>query len=159
MCLCMPTPDGSFIHIEADVVTANIPLLLGLDVLDREQLVADNVLNQLQCHHRGWSIPISRKHGHMYVTWNISKSYYTRAELRKIHKHFWHPSSEKLFNLLKRIDPNTTADTLKVLKEIQTACSTCQKLSKAPYRFRVSIPKGDCIFNDQVTMDLVWISK
>lgn len=39
----LPTPDGAFLAMSVDVVSADVPLLLGIDVLDREQLVADNV--------------------------------------------------------------------------------------------------------------------
>lgn len=42
---------------------------------------------------------------------------WTKVELEKLHIHFYHPSSQKLFNLLKRVRPNDAPseilDTLK----------------------------------------------
>lgn len=61
----IPTKDGGFIDIDADVVQPDVPLLIGIDILNREQLVPDNVNNRLQSHIYGWSIPITTKNGHM----------------------------------------------------------------------------------------------
>lgn len=66
----LPTPDGAFIALSVDVVNADVALLLGIDVLDREQLVADNVDNVLDSRHFGWKMPIQRRDGHMFVPWN-----------------------------------------------------------------------------------------
>jgi hypothetical protein len=41
----LPTPNGSFIMLEGDVVPTNVPMLLGLDVLDEVGLCADTVHN------------------------------------------------------------------------------------------------------------------
>ena len=43
----IPTPVGSFLKFPMDVVSADLPMLLGLDILDREGLIADNVRNEL----------------------------------------------------------------------------------------------------------------
>ncbi len=42
-------------------VPADIPVLLGLEVLDNEKLVV-SVVNELQSTHHGWSILLTRKH-------------------------------------------------------------------------------------------------
>lgn len=154
----LPTPDGSFLAMEVDVVDAYVPLLMGIDTLDREQLVADNVENVLDSRRYGWKIPIARRNGHMYVQWNAKTLMFTRSELKKLHLHFFHPSARKLFNLLKRTDPTkATGDTMTMLEEISKACSTCAVYSPGPRRFRVSLPKGDCVFNHTLAMDLLWL--
>ncbi len=43
----IPTPNNSFLKIKLNVVAADVPLPLGLVVLDNEKLVANNVLNAL----------------------------------------------------------------------------------------------------------------
>ena len=48
-----------------DVVAADVPMLLGLDVLDREKLIVDNVDNLLVSKLHDWTIPITRKEGHL----------------------------------------------------------------------------------------------
>jgi hypothetical protein len=45
----LPTPNGIFIMLEVDVVPTNVPMLLGLDVLDKFGLCADTVHNVLHC--------------------------------------------------------------------------------------------------------------
>lgn len=65
----LPTPQGTFIPLSIDVVSADIPLLLGLDIMDKESLVADNVLNVLDCRSSSWKLPIQRKYNHMFVCW------------------------------------------------------------------------------------------
>lgn len=46
--LPLATPEGiKPIHVEFEIVQTDIPHLLGMDVLDREELVADTVLNRL----------------------------------------------------------------------------------------------------------------
>ncbi len=46
--LPLATPNGVIpIMIHFDVVQADVPALLGMDILDREQLVADTVFNRL----------------------------------------------------------------------------------------------------------------
>lgn len=76
----LPTRDGAFFTFKAYVVEANVPLLLGLEVLDRERLVADNVENVLHNRRSGWKLPIVSKDQHMYVTWNYEQMLNTRAE-------------------------------------------------------------------------------
>lgn len=59
----IPTPDGSFIQTKPEVVRAEAPFLLGIDILDKEALVADNVRNMLECPKKGWVMPIMKKRG------------------------------------------------------------------------------------------------
>lgn len=154
----LPTPDGAFLTFQADVADADIPLLLGIDVLDAECMVAENVENVLDHRKRNWRLPITRRGKHMYVVWNVSHVMYSRAQLKKMHMHFFHPSAQKLFNLLKRIDPEqTTPETLDLLKQISKACSTCTVHSSAPHRFRVSLPEDLCVFNHELALDLMWL--
>lgn len=154
----IPTPDGAYLSFQADVVDADIPLLLGIDVLDAEGMVADNVENVLEHRKHNWRLPITRRGKHMYVIWNISQVMYTRSQLKKMHMHFFHPSEKKLFNLLKRIDPEqTTSETLKIFDSISHACTTCTIHSSGPHRFRVSFPKNICVFNHELALDLMWL--
>lgn len=154
----IPTPDGSFFAFDADIVKADVPLLLGIDVLDRESIVADNVDNVLDNRKRGWKMPITRQDQHMYVKWNLSHPLYSRSQLKKMHMHYFHPSAQKLFNLLKRIDPaQTDGETFKVLQHISDSCRTCKIHSPGPHRFRVSLPKDKCIFNHELALDLMWL--
>lgn len=153
----IPTINGD-ISLEVDVVQPDVPLLLGLDVLDREQIVPDNVENILESRLYGWTMPITRRHGHMYLQWDTNRIMFTRMELHKLHRHFHHPSTGKLMALLKRsklkdVDSSTKA----MLQEISDSCSTCQTFSIKPQRFKVSLPNDKVIFNRAVALHLMWL--
>ena len=111
--LILPTP-GSVrdVPILMDVVDIDIPALLGLDVLDGNNLFVDNVTGHLwnrivTCNEPlrfkdRWKIKLIRKGEHLYVPLKAPiQSFYTMAQLRKLHKQFAHPSAVKLYDLLK----------------------------------------------------------
>ena len=64
----IPTPNYSFLNIKVYVVLADIPLLLGLDVVGNEKLAANNFQNGLQAAHHGRSMPFTRKRGHLHLS-------------------------------------------------------------------------------------------
>ncbi len=65
-------PNYSFLKTKVNVVPADVPLLLGLYVLDSEKLVANNVQNEPQSAHYGWSMPVTRKHRHVEFEINLT---------------------------------------------------------------------------------------
>ena len=153
----IPCPDGSFLHIDIDVVAADVPMLIGLDVLDREELIVDNVDNLLVSKRYDWTIPITREEGHLFVTWEYSSILFSKRELTKLHYHFYHPSSKKLLELIARARPEQfTPETRTFLDQLSTACRTCQQFASKPQSFKVSFPK-DIIFNSILAMDLIKI--
>lgn len=81
MRIIIPTPDDSFLQFDTDVVTANVPLLLGIDILDREQLVADNVDNLLHSRKHGCNMSETRRNRHMFLQWNTATVLHRRAQL------------------------------------------------------------------------------
>lgn len=155
----IPIPGNRFFNWIFDVLNADIPMLIGLDFLDEHNLVANNVKNSLISEMEGWSIPITRQFGHLYVNWE-KQILYTRSELERLHRHFYHPSSNKLYNLIKKATPNQAdSNTLNILNQISESCTTCQTFSSKPYRFRVSIPPEKIIFNEEISLDLMWLGK
>ncbi len=156
----IPIANGSFIFGKIDVVPANIPLLIGLDILDSQGIFANNVDNVLCCPSLGWTTPIIRKRGHLYLCWTSKDILYTKTELIKLHRHFYHPSTDKLMNLIKRASPNQADNaTRKLLAEISDACSTCQHFARPPERFKVSIPEENIVFNHELALDLMWLDR
>jgi hypothetical protein len=95
-------------------------------------------------------------------TWNGHKketNLFFKSELTKMHRGFYHLSSENLLNLLKRARPDdTNQETMQLLQQIASACETCQKLGPKPIRFKVSLPnKEDIVFGDELSIDLMFI--
>ncbi len=129
----IPIPNGSFLSIQLDVVSADVPMLLGLNVLDRESLVANNLTYELQAPLSGWSMPLERKFGHLYLCWGAKEMLYTKPELVKLHRPFRHSSTGKLYEVIKRARPSQVVEsTGKLLEDITRSCEICQTFSTPP---------------------------
>eukprot|EP00171_Calliarthron_tuberculosum_P023610 IDg23610t1 len=91
--LPLPTPNGvKPIHVDFDIVLADVPALLGMDILDREELIADTVFNKLARREQVpckdgtvayvdvWSMPLERsRSGHVYLSVeSCNTSHFTR---------------------------------------------------------------------------------
>ena len=80
------------------------------------------------------------------------------SELGRVHRHFYHPNSERLYSLTKRGVPGKTSfKVLHDLEKIESTCDLCQRFSHAPHRFRVSLPDKDVVFNRTVCMDIMFL--
>ena len=102
----IPTLNHSFLKIKVNVAPADVLLLLGLDVLENEKLMANNVQNELQATNHGWSMPLTRKHGHLYLKLNSRSSLFTKLKIIKLDRHFKYPASGKLYGVTKRARTN-----------------------------------------------------
>jgi Reverse transcriptase (RNA-dependent DNA polymerase) len=154
----MPTP-ADILQIQVGIVPANVSLLLGIDTMDKyclQFLNIDNVLEHVSAEGKSWRIPVTRKHGHGYYVWYLRDVLYSKAQLSRLHKHLYHPSTGKLLNLLRRATPELiTADTKLLLEEVASACHACQTYSSSPLHFQIRTP-DDVIFNEEVRIDLVY---
>jgi hypothetical protein len=155
--IIIPGP-SNFIELCVDVVNVDIPLLLGLDFLDKHHLNPLCVQNQLWCVTEQWSIPIVRKNGHLHLRWNpTSFINFSRSQLDRLHKHFFHPSAGKLWNLLNIAYPSSMcSNTLALLKNISSSCETCIRYSTAPISFQVRMP-DEIVFNKELKLDLMYL--
>jgi len=137
----------------------NVPLLLGLVIMDRYRMFFNDVSNHLVCINEGVAVPVARKYGHIYLNWG-SDILYTFSELQRIHKHFYHAKSERLYARMRLSkDAKATPGTLRQLEEVAEACVVCQCFAKEPSRFRVAMPKEDLCFNRRVMIDLITFQK
>nr|AHF58602.1 polyprotein [Chondrus crispus] len=153
----IPIPGNLYVELKVDVVEHDIPLLIGLDALDRFGLYVNNVQDMLVHDNSRWTIPLERKKGHLYYTWGEDEVLFTVSELKRMHQGFYHPSAEKLFNLIRRADPrDATTETRKILNNISQQCSNCQLHAPRPLRFTATIPEG-IVFNRMAILDLMWI--
>jgi hypothetical protein len=137
----LPTSSSSSFVLEVDVVLTNSPMLLALDVLCKSGLSADTVRDVLNCTENDWELTLVRKPRHLYFEWSATdRILYTKSELQKLHRNFSHPSTQKLFDLLRR--PNAddlNASTRAVLSDIENACGNCQLNSSKPLRLQTTI--------------------
>lgn len=49
----IPIPYLSYIVTQPEVVRSEVPFLIGIDVLDREGIMGDNIRNVLECKAKG----------------------------------------------------------------------------------------------------------
>ena len=128
-----------------DIVPVNVQALLGLNVLDADQLYVYNATNRLvhsQVLNRSsdgfqyfdqWSVPITRQDNHLYSnTCFLPPTFYSTAQLLKLNMQFTHPSAEKLYALLRRASfKAVTHQTIERLKDILDRCEPCQRIRNA----------------------------
>ena len=171
--LQLKTPKGAEkIFVQLDIVAADMPALLGIDVMDAVGLTPCTVSNRLvkkvptndqRTEFKDlWSIKCIRaSSNHMYapiVTPRYIATNFTHAELTKLHKQFFHPSPSKLFNVLEKSRPeNLEPKTLEALQEITKNCTTCQRIQTAPLRFRVSFGSETARFNERIMIDVMYL--
>ena len=87
------------IPVLLDVVPLNVPALLGIDILDGEQLYADNVTNRLirrmvlsrpgkrLMYEDKWHVPLIGHDKHLHARMNFPRHiFYTIAQLKKMHR-------------------------------------------------------------------------
>lgn len=43
-----------------------------------------------------WTVPLTKKHEHAYIEWN-DDILYTETEIRNMHRHFYQPSTYKMY--------------------------------------------------------------
>jgi len=96
-------PLFSYSFMAVDVITLNVPFLLGLDTLDRYKMYVNNITDELVCVNDGISLPTIRSDGHVYYSWEWRPDIlYTFSELVRIHRHFFHASPERLCAVMRR---------------------------------------------------------
>lgn len=154
----MSVSDDIVVTFDAYVVSIDVFLLLGLDVLCQLELIVKFKDGTLLTKYNDWHAKVVHKMGHLYVEWPPSV-YYTETELRRIHRHFFHPSTEKLMGLIRHGAKEYVTPHLRgQLDQVRNSCDTCQRLAPNPNRFKVSMPQ-DCVFNRAVGMDVMKIHK
>jgi hypothetical protein len=160
----VPTP-GGVLELSVDVVDMDVPFLFELDVMEKHRLQVLTVSNELECvpsgYSLGWRMAVVRKGGHECLKFRppskVLRAFYCEVLMRKMHRNLFHPSSRKLYELLKRADPNNLPqETLQMLEDITKICHSCMKTSNAPRRFTVRFT-DEVIFNRMVFMDLMFL--
>jgi hypothetical protein len=157
-----PTPSQGTVQIHNPIGTVTYhvldtptPFLLSLADADRLGAYFNNVLNVI-VRKDGTTVPVVRKWGHPFFNVNTSEavSFFTEIELRRLHRRFGHPRTERLHTMLRAAGHEVDAS---ILDEIQKFCHFCQSYDKAPQRFKFSI-KDDSHFNYEIIIDVVRIN-
>ena len=153
----VPIAPTNFISLSVEVVITNVPFLLGLENMEKYKMVLDTDKCMLSSKLEEWRISLRKKLGHLYYEWGRN-ILFTESELMKVHRHFHHPDSERLYSVMSHAEPDKTSlEVLRTLKRISSTCDLCQRRSRAPHRFRVSLPDADVVFNRILCLDLMYL--
>jgi hypothetical protein len=104
-----PTPSQGTVQIHNPIGTVTYhvldtptPFLLSLADADRLGAYFNNVLNVI-VRKDGTTVPVVRKWGHPFFNVNTSEavSFFTEIELRRLHRRFGHPRTERLHTMLR----------------------------------------------------------
>lgn len=104
-------------------------------------------------------MPMIRRDNHFYVRVQAPLTLlYTTAQLKKIHRNFFHSSPEKRFSVIHRAKPDKkTLDKLKIQRDISSRCDSCQRIQVGLRRFRARFGAEKTIFSGRVLLDVVYI--
>ena len=90
-----------FISDSVEVVDVEFPVILGMDLLDRNQLIVYVTSDRLLHKPTRAAQPLKRKYGHVYIELDTDMLY-TNDELQKMHRKLFYPTANNLMDLLKR---------------------------------------------------------
>lgn len=138
--LKLAAPAGMWnIYVKLDVVAADIPTFLRLDILNSHSLIAETVSNlQLKKTEfktkngsvsfiEEWSVPLTKADFHVYV--NLAQSEricFTRKQLQKLYRQFVYQCADKLYNLLRCDRPSKKSQSsLYILQDFRLRFEAC----------------------------------
>ena len=148
-------------HLRQTFVPIDVPFLIGLDFLHEFGLCIYLEDSCLTSKKQNWKIPINYQDGHAHIQHAQIPFVccYTEQELLKLHQTFMHPLAGKLYNLLKKAQPEkANPNVKKLLESISRNFASCTTFSVPPFKFQGSIPPEDIIFNREVAIYLMWLN-
>src|SRR6266516_5383117 len=148
------TPIGTIIF---HVLETPTPFLLCLADMDRLGVYFDNTKDELVGKNGKLTIPIVRKWGHPWFFLSKTEqqgTFLTETELRRLHRRFGHPATERLYKLLKRAGEEDVDEA--TLRTIERFCHHCQMHGQAPRRFKFTL-KDDHEFNYEILVDVMYL--
>lgn len=99
----MPVSESHSLVLSAEIVDVIVPLLLRLDDLSGIRAVLDFAEDAHVGKFDEGRLPLVREKEHIYLGWGAS-ILYTPTELKRMHRHFKHPSAERVYALVRRAD-------------------------------------------------------
>jgi hypothetical protein len=149
---------STVVAIDAHVVDTDVPLLIGLDVMRKHGF---DVMSTERClSHRPTDSKLSCASGesHIVTRWEPLTTFYARGQVARMHNHLLHPSTQKLYDLLKREKPEEmTSETRQTIDKVMQSCHTCQELSRKPLSFSNRDDQGQIVFNQRLSLDIMFL--
>ncbi|KAH9436125.1 hypothetical protein MCOR02_012541 [Pyricularia oryzae] len=119
------TMENALGTITYHVLNAQTPFLFCLHDADKLEAYFNNVENVI-VRKDGTRVPVVRKWGHPFF--NVSRTeaatFFTEQELRRLHRRFGHPRTERLYKLLQEAGHRNVRQD--ILEKITKICHQCQ---------------------------------
>lgn len=74
-----------------EVGDAKYPMHIGLNLLEKDQLILCNGSYRFLSKVFHWIMPIARTCGYLRLIWDYSSRFFKTIELLKLHKHLYYP--------------------------------------------------------------------
>lgn len=85
--------------------------------------------------------------------------YITLSQLHKLHRNFFHPSSNKNFNMIRIAWPEeATPEAREILKYFTMRCVLFQRIQITSNRFRVSFGCAKFFLNENIIVYIMYIN-
>lgn len=148
-----------YVKVVTEIVDVDVPFLLRLDVLIHIRATLDFNVFLLSKIFDDWYVPLMRIMRHFYVEWPVRILIFS-PQLRRIHRHFEHPSAERLYALTKRAEPHGQhPELMRELEDIQRSCGVCRRIVNAPWRFRVTFPEEGDKFDSNMCLNILKLAQ
>jgi hypothetical protein len=135
------------------IFDASTPFLLSLKDMDRLKVYLNNVTNEIVFTNGKRRASVIRKWGHPWFFTSKLESalYLTDVKLKRLHRRFGHPATDRLCKLLKRAGHEKHRNKL---EKIEKFCHQYQMNDPQPQRFKFTL-KNDCEFNHEIIIDML----
>jgi hypothetical protein len=146
------TPIGTIIF---HVLKALTLFLIYLRDMNRLKVYFNNIINEIAFANGRLRASIIRKWGHFwfFVSKLESAVFLTDEELKRLHRRFGHPATDKLCTLLERAGHEDHREALIVIEKF---CHYCQMKSPKPRCFKFTL-RDDCEFNHEIFVDVLYL--
>jgi hypothetical protein len=146
------TPIGTIIF---HVLKAPTLFLICLRNINRLKVYFNNTTNKIASANGRLRASIIRKWGHFwfFVSKLESAIFLTNEELKRLHRRFGHPATDKLCILLKRAGHEDHREAFIIIEKF---CHYCQMKSPKLRRFKFTL-RDDCEFNHETFVDMLYL--
>jgi hypothetical protein len=149
---------STVVAIVAHVVDIDIPLLIGLDVTREHGFDVMPTEGCLYHEPTDSKLPCVSGDSHIVTRWEPLTTFYARGQIARMHNHLLHPSTQKLYDMLRRAKPEEmTPETRGIIDEVTQTCQTWQELRRKPLSFSIRDDQGEIVFNQRLLLDLMFL--
>lgn len=142
------------------IIDEDVPILLSLGDMDLMDIFYKNIESKFRHQENGKIATVTCFYEISFLHLHpLMECPFTEAELRRLHRRFGHPKTDKFSNLPNRSELSKfTNETCDRLEKINRRCKLCLEQAPAPRRFKLTL--GDNKeFNHTIFVDMFYSKK